>query len=222
MTRRLTLGNVNAGGQTFPKIRGMLTGHDVGVMVVTEAKRARAAMKTLALALSFARIHPTKNRGTEAPNIAVLVDKDHDLQRHRFLKMSEPWWWGPSSSRLRKRAPRVYPELVVDGLPILAAHFPPAPLGGGRPNGKNKAAGQESIDAVLDWARGRQECAILGDFNMDADDVERLIARPLNGTVIRGGKVDHAVIVGAKKVSRDNLPEKSGQHGRFVTTIETE
>ncbi len=216
------MGTLNAGGDAYPHVRGMIAKHDLDIMAVNEAHNARPALRDLADLLDYRRIHHTRRIGSaDAADTAVLIKPGPELRKLDPLEMTEPWWWGKTSSRLREREPRLLPRFEYGGWLVIVLHNVPDPDGGpGRTKGRNVPAGNELLAAVIAAARGREHVVIVGDFNLEHGQVVRLLGRPLDADVIRLGKVTHAVVVGGVKDSKTNLPERDGQHSRAVTTIE--
>lgn len=140
---------------------------------------------------------------------ALIANKTStEILRTRELKMRHRWQY-----REKTKPPRpllVTREITDDVLAyrVIVVHFPTY----GR-NGKNAAAWRELEDRLIRLARNSKvPTVIVGDFNAPAAQLTTL-ARAIGGTVIEGGKVDHAIVTGGFTGTARRLGQVNGWHG---------
>lgn len=214
---QLKVSIANVGGKATPPVGQILRAQHPDILIVSEAKAARAHLTTVAKNQGYRLRQYGSDEGAEAPNIALLIKNDVKLENRVLLKMSEPWWWSRG-----KRAPRRYPAVVLRAddrvWHVIGVHFPPGGPGGGSVVGdRNMPAWRESKRAVQEYAARNPNppVVVAGDINATADNCRKHFP---GFTVTKAGKVDHALVKkerGARvdAVVHHSPPKNQNMHG---------
>ena len=171
------------------------------VAILTEAYHARW---WLLLVRGYKLRQYSRLRGAEAPGIAVLVKRGRRIIRRWPMRMTEPW----SGPHGRRHRPRIYPVLVLEGLPAVLGLHAPWPYG--------TDAWDETWQRVTSWLADRDQAHAPGDWNAGQGQLTGRLPRGLQ--LVVGTKVDHDVTKGLRHTSTRRLRELQpvGMHGWIV------
>jgi endonuclease/exonuclease/phosphatase family metal-dependent hydrolase len=187
--------------------------HNPDVVVVQQAYRARAWLKTLR---GYKSYHEIDRKGGEWNGVAVLVRKDIQVVNIRHLVMTEPWTGGKAGKR---HEPRVYPVVrlrkgVGEDLYVVGVHLPTF---------NDKDAQAESFREIEEYFKAHENGSVVavGDWNNEASNPGiRNIVDAVDGRYNETGKVDGMLSARVKYLGGGRVPFPRYAHGWGVHTVQ--